>query len=127
MAAGGKLRAVLLPGVGDGPLVAFFCDDDKDEPFREILFAARQIVDYTQQGILSVARGAGRNPTVFSEEFVRQVRLADATYHCQDIEWLDFDYVTATSGPWIGLSVVAIGSNKQKRHRAAQAASLKTS
>ena len=127
MAAGGQLRAVLLPGVGDGKLVAVVCDDDKDELFREILFAARQIVDYTQQGSLSVARGAGSNPSVFSEEFLRQVRLADATYRCQDNQWLDFDYVTATSGPWPGLSVVAIGSNKQKRHRAAQAAGLKTS
>ena len=65
MAAGGQLPAVLLPGVGDGKLVAVVCDDDKDELFREILFAAQHIVDYTQQGSLSVARGAGRNPRVF--------------------------------------------------------------
>ena len=44
MAAGGQLPAVLLPGVGDGKLVAVVCDDDKDELFREILFAAQHIV-----------------------------------------------------------------------------------
>ena len=97
MAAGGQLPAVLLPGVGDGKLVAVVCDYDKDELFCEILFAAQHILDYTQQGSLSVARGAGSNPSVFSEEFLRQVRLADATCRYQDNQWLNFDCVTMTS------------------------------
>ena len=35
MAAGGQLPAILLPGVGDGKLVAVVCDDDKDELFQD--------------------------------------------------------------------------------------------
>ena len=126
MAAGGQLPAVLLPGVGHGKLIALACDDEKSELSRELLSSARHIVDYTHQDCLTVRRGAGSNPTVFSEEFHRQVRLAYATYQYQDNQRLDFNLVTATSGPWPGLSVIAIGSNKQKRHRAAQAAGLKT-
>ena len=103
-------------------MIAVACDDEKDSVFRETVEAARSIEDFSHQRKTFLQRGAGRNPVHFPEDLVNWIRHADAARRFQENEGLDFDIVTATTGPWRGLRVVAIGSNKLKRKRAAEVA-----
>ena len=90
--------------------------------FRETVQAARSIEDFSQRDKTSLQRGGGRCPVDFPGDLVRWIRFAESARSFQENEWLDFDVVTATTGPWRGLRGVGIGSNKIKRQRAAEVA-----
>ena len=95
-------------------MIAVACDNEKDSVFRETVEAARSIEDFSHQHKTFLQRGAGRNPVHFPEDLVSWIRHADAARRFRENEGLDFDIVTATTSPWRGLRLVAIGSNKLK-------------
>jgi len=114
--------ASVIPDGQGGRLVTVACDNEKDNVFRETVQAARSIEDFSQRDKTSLQRGGGRCPVDFPGDLVRWIRFAESARSFQENEWLDFDVVTAITGPWCGLRVVGIGSNKLKRQRAAEVA-----
>ena len=110
--------AIVPDGFGK-ELFAVVCDDVKCENFKRAFHAARDIFDYSSNDINTVEGSLGKRRVQFHPQLTQAIEQLD---YGKDHSTHLFDIVTVNNGTWAGLQAVAIGTNAEKRKKAAKIA-----
>ena len=100
-------------------LFAVVCDDVKCENFKRAFHAALDIFDYSSNDINTVEGSLGKRKVQFHPELAQAIEQLD---YGNDHRTHLFDIVTVNNGTWAGLQAMAIGTNAEKRKKAAKIA-----